>query len=397
MKLSESLIMFTVTGADHPGITKSLMKIVSQANLKLKDMGQTVTFATLSLSFVVEFPEDNETKEQVVKDLLFEANRMGLQLEYKSVKTLEKNHIHHENKFTLNLVSSQDIPSQFLAEMAEIFTESNINIYRIDKLSKNDFTSLEISTTVPESVSLKEIKKRLLNASTKSEVDLAFLKDNVFRRSKRLIVFDMDSTLIQTEVIDEMAKIHGVGDEVISITERAMNGEIDFDESLKQRVSKLKGLDVSQLKEIAQNLPLTSGTKDFIATVKSLGYKTAIISGGFTFFAEHLKNLLQLDYAFANELEILNNKLTGEIVGPIINAEQKALLLKVLAQQEQISLEQVVAIGDGANDLPMLSIAGLGIAYHAKEIVKRNAPHHMGHGPMTSILYFLGIPGTQIK
>ncbi len=204
----------------------------------------------------------------------------------------------------------------------------------------------------------------------------------------------MDSTLIQAEVIDELAKAHGVGHEISEITERAMNGELDFNESLIARVSKLKGLDASVMEGILSNLPLTPGVEDFLKTIKKLGYKVAVISGGFTFFAEALKEKLGLDYAFANELEIIDGKLTGNVLGTIVNAEQKAILVNLIAQQENISLEQVVAIGDGANDLPMLSRAGLGIAFHAKDIVKKKAQNHMSHGPMTSILYFLGIPGT---
>ena len=203
----------------------------------------------------------------------------------------------------------------------------------------------------------------------------------------------MDSTLIQTEVIDEMAESHGVGTEVKAVTEKAMNGEIGFDESINQRVSKLKGMKVTQLQEISDRLPITPGAEDFIKTVKSLGYKVALISGGFTFFTDTIKEKLNLDYAFANELEIVAGELTGKLTGTIINAEQKATILKLITQQENISLEQVVAIGDGANDLPMLSAAGLGIAFHAKEIVKKKAGQNMSHGPMTSILYFLGIPG----
>jgi phosphoserine phosphatase len=202
----------------------------------------------------------------------------------------------------------------------------------------------------------------------------------------------MDSTLIQSEVIVEMAKEFGVGDQVHDITERAMNGEINFDESLKQRVMLLKGMPQSDLSKILNKIELTEGAEDFIQTIQSLGHKTAIISGGFNFCANHFKEKLNIDYSFSNDLEISKGKLTGFVKGAIVNAEKKAMLLELLAQQENINLEQVVAIGDGANDLPMLAKAGLGIAFHAKEIVKKNANQHMSHGPMTSILYFLGIP-----
>ena len=201
----------------------------------------------------------------------------------------------------------------------------------------------------------------------------------------------MDSTLIQSEVIDEMAKDHGVEKEVSTITDSAMNGELDFNESLIKRVSMLEGLDEKKLSDILDRLEYTKGAREFISAVKKLGYKVALISGGFTFFANALKDKLGLDYAFANELEISNGKLTGKVTGTIVNAEQKATLLKLITQQEKLHLEQVVAIGDGANDLPMLSTAGLGIAYHAKDIVRKKAGHHMSHGPMTTILHFLGV------
>ena len=277
--------------------------------------------------------------------------------------------------------------------LSQLLAKNSVNILRINNVSPGNFKSLEITTTLPRDTDLKFLKEQLLNISTEHHVDMAFLKDNVFRRSKRLIVFDMDSTLIQTEVIDEMAEVMGVGDEVRAITEMAMNGELDFDESLKQRVSKIKGITEGQLKAVLDKLPLTQGAEEFINTVKNLGYKVGIISGGFTYFAEALKEKLGLDYAFANELEIKNGAFTGQILGQIVNATQKAMILKVIAQQEKIALEQVVAIGDGANDLPMLSAAGLGIAFHAKDIVKKSAEQHLSHGPMTTILYFLGIPG----
>ena len=305
--------------------------------------------------------------------------------------------IRNQEKFILNCVAPQDITAKFVSDVARALSESNVNIQRIDNVRPTTFEALEITTTVPDNLDYKSVKEKLLNVSTLHRIDIAFLKDNVFRRSKRLIVFDMDSTLIQTEVIDEMADVMGAGAEVRAVTEAAMNGEIDFDESLRQRVSKLKGLKVSQMEEILAKLPFTPGVEDFIKTVKSLGYKVGLISGGFSFFAEALKEKLDLDYAFANDLVIKDGALTGEVEGTIINAQQKALLLKVISQQEKISLEQVVAIGDGANDLPMLSTAGLGIAFHAKDIVRREAQNHMSHGPMTSILYFLGIPGTTLK
>lgn len=392
--LTGKIILVTVSGPDCPGITARLMKIISEYSVDVLDMGQAVTHGLLSLSFVLGLnPDEKNANGNVLKDLLFEANLMGLSLTYKVV---EKNIITPEmdgEKFIVTCVSPTKVTAGFVADLAAILANFKINIERIDKVSPREFSSMEISTSIPKNLETKKLKEHLMNVSTKHKVDVAFLKDNVFRRNKRLIVFDMDSTLIQTEVIDELADLVGAGEEVRQITHRAMNGEIDFDESLRLRVSKLKGLETSRMQEVLENLPLTQGVEEFIKTIKSLGYKVALISGGFTFFADALKYKLGLDYSFANELEIQDGMLTGHVTGTIVNANQKAILVKLIAQQENISLEQVVAIGDGANDLPMLAAAGLGIAFHAKDVVRKEAQQHLSHGPMTSILYFLGIPG----
>lgn len=392
-KMNGKNVLIKVSGPDHPGITSELMNLIKKTNNQLLDMGQSVTHGLLSLSFVINISEENTEQDHVLKDLLFAANKLNLTLDYKVAEPKTKSQ--KSEKFILNCVSVQPISAAFVCDIATILSQHGINIKRIDKVSPNTFKSLEISTEVPIGLDWKKVRAALLKTSNGHKVDVAFLKDDIYRRSKRLIVFDMDSTLIQTEVIDELADACGVGEEIRAVTEEAMNGEIDFDESLIKRVSKLKGLEASKMNDILEKLPLTPGVEDFIHTIKTLGYKVAVISGGFTFFANALKEKLGLDYAFANELEIKEDKLTGNVLGTIINAEQKALLVKLIAQQEGISLEQVVAIGDGANDLPMLEAAGLGIAFHAKEIVKKEAEQHMSHGPMTSILYFLGIPDSS--
>lgn len=392
--LSGKIILVTVSGPDCPGITARLMKIISEYTVEILDMGQAVTHGLLSLSFVLGInPDDKNSNGNVLKDLLFEANLMGLTLSYKVVEKEINTPEMEGDKFIVTCVSPTIVTASFVADLSQTLATYKINIERIDKVSPREFSSMEVSTSIPKNLDTKKLKEDLMKVSTLHKIDVAFLKDNVFRRNKRLIVFDMDSTLIQTEVIDELAELCGVGEEVRAITHRAMNGEIDFDESLKLRVSKLKGLETSRMQDVLDKLPLTVGVEEFIKTIKNLGYKVALISGGFTFFADALKAKLALDYSFANELQIEDGKLTGHVTGTIVNANQKAILVKLIAQQENISLEQVVAIGDGANDLPMLATAGLGIAFHAKDIVRREAQQHLSHGPMTSILYFLGIPG----
>ncbi len=393
--MSHSLSMLvTVAGPDHPGITSSLLEIIDELNHSILDMGQAVTHGLLSLSILIDTTVTQAEEDGLLKELLFVSTKKGLNLTYQEIPTEGASSLYtNGEQFILNCVTTDSLGVGFIKDLAHKLADYNINILRIDNMTPGNFKTLEISTVIPVDLDFSAVKKDLIDISNRHQVDMAFLKDNVFRRSKRLIVFDMDSTLIQTEVIDEMADACGAGDKVREITERAMNGELNFDESLNERVALLKGLTTEKMQTILENLPLTPGTEEFIQTVKNLGYKVALISGGFTFFAEALKEKLGLDYAFANELKIIDKKLTGEVVGQIINGEQKAFLLKVIAQQEKISLEQVVAIGDGANDLHMLSAAGLGIAFHAKDIVRQKAQNHMSHGPMTSILYFLGIPG----
>ncbi len=391
MSNSETSILITVSGPDHPGITAELMKCIMSSDAILEDMGQSITHGLLSLSILFK-TSDNSEDSPLIKELFTTATKMKMNLDCKVVQDI-KSLGHHGDKYILSCVALDGITAAFLHDIAATLADNDINIQRIDNVSEEDLISLDVATVAQTtSVDWGKVKTDLLTISTKHATDMALLKDNVWRRNKRLIVLDMDSTLIRSEVIVEMAKVHGVGDEVHEITENAMNGKIDFDESLTQRVALLKGLPESKLKEIRANIKLTEGAEKFIKTVKSLGYKTAIISGGFNYFANSFKEHLNIDYAFSNELDIQNGLLTGKVKGPIVNAEKKAMLVDLITQQEGINLEQVVAIGDGHNDLEMLAKAGLGIAFHAKDVVKETAEQHMSHGPMTSILYFLGIP-----
>lgn len=393
--MNKNLVHITVSGTDHPGITAELMKTLMNSGIDIRDMGQSITHGLLSLSFLIDIKNTDEPlKSEVLQELNSVASKMGVQLEAEVISEEHKSR-RKGYKYILSCVALDGITPGFLYEISAILSDNNINIQRIENVTGAEFKSLEILLTAhSENVDWERIKAQLLNTSNKYKTDLALLKDNVWRRNKRLIVFDMDSTLIQSEVIDEMAASYNVGDKVSAITERAMNGELNFDESLTERLALLKGMPEQNLEKILESIKLTEGVEDFVSTVKNLGYKVAIISGGFQYFADHFKNRLKLDYAFANDLEIENGTLTGKINGATVNAEKKAMLVDMLAQQENINLEQVVAIGDGANDLLMLAKAGLGIAFHAKDVVKQNAKQQMSHGPMTSILYFLGIPGS---
>lgn len=390
-------ILVTVTGPDHPGITSELMKTLVKNKTNLMDMGQAVTHGLLSLSFLLDAEEDGENSHSVLKDLLFETKKMGMTLDFQVIEPKNTKIPSTLEKYILSCATSSRITAAFMADVSTLFSKNAINIQRIDNMSQEGFKSLDIAASATKPVDLEKIKFDLMNLSNQHKIDTAFMRDNVFRFNKRLIVFDMDSTLIQAEVIDEMAAVHGIGDKVKAITERAMNGELNFDEALRERVALLKGLDRKKMEQIFDRLELTPGAEKFIKMVKNLGFKTAIVSGGFKYFAENLRQKLGIDYAFANDLEWNGDTLNGKVKGQIVNAQQKAFILELLAQQEHIHLEQVVAVGDGANDLPMLAKAGLGIAFHAKEKVKREARHQMSHGPMTTILYFLGIPGNHLE
>ena len=297
------------------------------------------------------------------------------------------------SKFILCCVSTTPIKEDFHRDLTTLLSAHHARTEKHIHLSETGLWALDMPVIFSDPNDAKNIKFELIDLSNKHQVDMALLPDHPARTNRKLVVFDMDATLIKQEVINELADANGVGDKVKAITVRAMNGEMSFDESLKTRVSFLKGLDRSKMEGILARLELNPGVAKLIQEVKKQGYKTAIISGGFKYFAESFRQRLQMDYVFANDLEWEDDKLTGRVNGTIVNAEEKARLVLELAKKENLTIEQVVAVGDGANDIPMLLTAGLGIAFHAKEKVKREANHQMGFGPMSIILYFLGIPG----
>jgi len=396
---SNPIVLATVSGADHPGITSELTYVLAQSNANVLDIGQAVIHGWLSLSILFELPEKEQDEKTTLKDLLFKATELGLKLEFKVFdKKYAKNHHFSKQSFRYAItLISDNVTAQVLHQVTNALVKFHSNIDIIQRLSESEFSCVEIMISTSDKLNESELKKELLEIATQNGVDIALQAEGLYRRSKRLVVFDMDSTLIQNEVIDEFARQMNVYDEVSKITESAMNGEIDFNESLKQRCSKLKGLTLSDVDKIFKKLELTPGADELIHVLKKLGYKIAIISGGFVCVASRFKESLGIDFAYANTLEFKDGVATGNVIPPIVNTQRKADLLELIAQQENIELDQVIAIGDGANDILMLEKAGLGIAFNAKVNVRKQADLSLNKKNLRSIFYLIGIPGREIS
>ena len=390
MEDSGDFIVITVNGPDAQGIVSSFTSILSENEVRIVDIEQIVIHNLILLSMLLDLRQSKGGQISLLKDLLLEAKRLNVDLDFKVASRDDQ--LQYDNNFLYAITCLGDkITADVLARISKAMYSENVNIERIRQLSQGELSCVEMIVNTDKLINVRDITRKLLSISSESGVDIAVQKENIFRRSKRLVVMDMDSTLIQVEVIDELAKAVGRGDEVSAITRKAMNGEISFNESLDKRVCLLAGLGEEALDKIYNNIPFTPGAKKFIKILKKIGYKTAVISGGFTFFTDRLKKELGLDYAFANNLEIKDGKITGKVTGRIINGEFKAKILEDIANKEEITLDQVVAIGDGANDLLMLDKAGLGIAFNAHKAVREKADYNISQKNMDSILYLLGI------
>lgn len=397
--IQQEQILIRITGKDRPGLTASVMAILAQYHAQILDIGQADIHSTLSLGILIRIDEQNSGT--VMKELLFKATELGVNIGFEPITDDDyEDWVNQQgkNRFILTLIGRSLSAGQIEAA-TRVIAEQGLNIDSILRLTgrisiknpdKNTRACIEFSLrgTPTDKANLQA---ELMHLSSTMGFDFSFQRDDMYRRSRRLICFDMDSTLIQAECIDELAEKAGVGAEVKAITESAMRGEIDFKESFTRRVALLKGLDVSVMQEIADNIPITEGVDRLMEVLKRCGYKIAILSGGFTFFGEQLQRRFGIDYVYANNLEVdENGKLTGRFLGDIVDGHRKAELLKLIAQVEKVNLAQTIAVGDGANDLPMLSEAGLGIAFHAKPRVVANAKQSINTIGLDGVLYFLG-------
>jgi phosphoserine phosphatase len=381
-------ILLTFTGRDAPGITAQLSRILAQSGARLDDVEQVVVQGFLVLGFAVE----TAAVDLLVKELLFAAKALGLELEY---RRLAGDSGEPRQRYALTVIARSVGPSALQA-VSEVLAAHGANIERIHRLSEGGLQAIELAVSLAADGDAAGLKRALLAAAGEGAFDCALQRETLLRRSKRLVVMDMDSTLIRIEVIDELARAHGVGEQVAAITRRAMMGEMDYDRSLRERVALLKGLDAQVLHDLAGQLPLTEGAETLLRVLKRLGYRTAVISGGFSVAAEALQKRLGIDFAWSNTLEISQGKLTGRVLGPIVNAQRKADILEELSQREGVPLDQVIAIGDGANDLLMLQKAGHGIAFHAKPKLREAAHSAVSAMGLDAILYLLGITGRDI-
>ena len=406
MKKSElELILINISGQDHPGVTSALSEILARYDAGILDIGQADIHHTLSLGILIK--TDSSVSGNIMKELLFKACELNVNIRFTpvSIREYEEWVVRQgKNRWIITLLGRR-LTARQIANVTSVLAEQGMNIDAIQRLTgrmplgeeeqPRSKSCVEMSVRGTPS-DVHAMQEKFMKLSQEDEFDISMQEDTLYRRCRRLICFDMDSTLIETEVIDELAMRAGVGDKVKAITESAMRGEIDFCESFRERVALLKGLDESVMRDIAEHLPVTEGVGRMMQVLKRAGYKTAILSGGFTYFGNYLKQKYGFDYVYANELEIVDGKLTGRYLGDIVDGRRKAELLRLIAQVENVNIAQTIAVGDGANDLPMLSTAGLGIAFHAKPKVKANAEQSISTIGLDGVLYFLGFKDSFI-
>lgn len=406
MHQTNEVFLINVTGRDHPGLLAKITGVLAENDVSILDIGQAVIHEHISLGLLVELSQD-QPSAGVMKELLYTAHQEGVQVNFTPIllDQYERWVAEQGKERRIITMMGRKLTAKQVAAVAALCAEYGLNIDLITRLSgRRSLVNPEIHPKAAVQFTVgghladeRELRSRLLQISQEQGIDVSAHIDDIYRRNRRLVVFDMDSTLVQAEVIDELAKLAGAGEEVAAITAAAMRGELDFKESLRRRVAQLKGLDEHVLQEVAQSLPLMEGAERVTSTLKRLGYKIGIISGGFDYFGHHLQRTLGFDYVYANRLEIVDGKLTGNVLGEIVDGVKKADLLQQIALQENLTLAQTIAVGDGANDIPMLTIAGMGVAFHAKPIVREKAERAISTLGLDGLLFLIGIREREFR
>lgn len=383
-------LILSVSGRDRPGVLAELAGVLAAGGIQLIDIEQATLQDFLALSFLVDLGERAEGAQELLHRFFPAAARLGLAVEARAISPAELRDLKSTSLWALTLLGKEATASM-VAAVAGVAARHGANIVRIRRLAELDIRAAEFILDASKVRDLAAFRRELIRDAEAAGVDVSLARESVYRQSKRVVVMDADSTLVAGEVIEELARVAGVETRVRSITERAMRGELEFASALRERVRLLAGLRLSDLQAVADAIPLTPGAEETVGLLKSLGYKVGVISGGFTFFTEHLRRLLDLDYAFGNELELAGDELTGELVPPILDAQGKADRLREIARRERVPLTQVVGVGDGANDIPMLQTAGLGVAFRAKEAARAVADGVIHQNSLSGLLYLLGV------
>jgi phosphoserine phosphatase len=375
-----STILVNVHGPDHPGISAGLMDVLTATNAEVYDIEQIVVRGRLTLNVLIGVDGEKAT----IRDLLLFGWEQRLQIEFEVVDPIPTP---LKPMLVVTVLGERIGPDDFGA-VARAIADGDGNIERIFRLSRYPVVSYELAVSGGD---IQKMREQLVAAAAQRPIDIAIQPEGLERRAKRMVIMDVDSTLIENEVINLLAEEAGVGDQVSEITAAALRGEIDFEGSLRERVALLEGLGEDALQRVAQRITVTPGARTFIRTLKRMGMKTAIVSAGFTRFANALAADLGIDYSLSNTLDVKNGKLTGRLAGEFVDGPRKASFLEDIAAREGFSSAQVVAVGDGANDLEMLSVAGLGIAFNAKPVVKERADTSVSVPYLDAILFLMGI------
>jgi len=402
-----NIILLNISGQDRIGLSADFYSVIKDLDVRILDIGQSVIHDQVSQGMMLQLPDD-QPRKKLKAQLKQRGEALGLKVKVRKVAHDDYQQWVKQqgaDRYTLSLLT-REVSAEEIARVTQVTAEQGLNIHDITRLSGRLPLDKPVTNKVKSCVEFSlqgtasdpaQMRASFLKIASELDIDIAIQKDDAFRRSRRLVCFDMDSTLIKAEVIDELAKRAGVGEQVAAITERAMQGELDFTESFKQRMALLKGLDEKVLAEVAEQLPIMEGAETLIRNLKAYGFKTAILSGGFSYFGNYLKTKFGIDYLHANTLEIVNGQLTGKVIQPVVDGARKALLLRQIAEQEGVDPQQTIAVGDGANDLPMLSEAGLGIAFRAKPLVRESAKQSLSTHGLDSILYLLGYKDSDIS